>query len=69
MYDNPYLNITEGSFKYLHTVYISWMNLNPNYTIPNFDGVPAEKLIMGVFASEIAGRGAPRYYVDGEVVI
>ncbi|KRX02810.1 Glycoside hydrolase, superfamily [Pseudocohnilembus persalinus] len=69
MYNNPFLGLYEGNFDYLYTVYKAWLNQYSEYQIPNFNGVPQEKLIMAVFASEIAGHGGPRYYVDGEIII
>ena len=55
MYNNGYLGVPVATAAFLETNYLGWMNKYPNYTIPNFNGVPANKLIMGVLASTSAG--------------
>ena len=50
-----------ASSLYMVNGYINWLNKNvgifdkPNGLIPDFSGVPANKLVIGVMASEVAG--------------
>ncbi|MBK2123700.1 glycosyl hydrolase family 18 protein [Fangia hongkongensis] len=54
MYNNGYLGSIPATSDFLITNYLGWMNHLP-YKIANFNGVPANKLIMGVLASPVAG--------------
>ena len=69
-YNNWYDGYQGGSLDYLKDVYLNWRNLqglNPSHTpIPNFSGVPGNKLLMGVLASSKAGGSA--YYASPTVI-
>ncbi|WP_108649600.1 glycosyl hydrolase family 18 protein [Dongshaea marina] len=46
MYNNGYMGVTPATSQFLVTNYLGWMN-KLDYKIPDFNGVPANKLIMG----------------------
>lgn len=58
-YNNWYDNLPKGSMDYLKDVYLNWRNLqglNKLYKpIPDFSGVPGNKILMGILASPSAG--------------
>jgi len=62
-YNNPYLGNTPGTADYIEANYLGWLN-QEDYKIPNFSGVPANKLIMGLLASSSAGGKS--YYATPE---
>jgi chitinase len=63
-YNNWYDSLTEGTLSYLQDTYLNWINVpSPFCTgctkIANFSGIPQNKLVMGVPASQAAGQTAP----------
>jgi chitinase len=63
-YNNFYVNYgNAGTAESLIENYLGWINQYPTYQIPNFKGVPPEKLVMGVPASTNAAN--PAFYVNG----
>jgi chitinase len=55
-YNNGYISGVPGSAEFIVSNYLGWMNKLSSYQIPDFEGVPANKLIMGLLASPSAGR-------------
>jgi hypothetical protein len=70
-YNNWYGGLTGGTAAYLKEVYLNWRNLPGNVAwsspIPNFTGVSAKKLLMGVLASTSAG-GAQFYATPSAIL-
>lgn len=63
-YNNWYDGLQAGSLSYLQDIYLQWSNLPSSFCsgcspIPNFTGVPSNKLVMGIPASPTAGTGSP----------
>jgi chitinase len=62
---NNWYEVAPGTLAYLQNVYLNWRNLQGLTSwakpIPNFSGVAANKLLLGVLASPVAG-GSSYYY-------
>lgn len=69
-YNNWYDGLAGGSLEYLKDVYLNWRNLQGLSPwagpIPNFSGVSANKLLIGILASSQAGGSA--YYAPPAVI-
>lgn len=70
-YNNWYDGLQGGTQHYLQDVYLNWMNIKSPFCvgcsiIPDFKGVPKEKLAIGVLASVQAGNSG--YYAAGSVI-
>ena len=69
-YNNWYDGLPGGSLDYLKDVYLNWRNLQGLSPwagpLPDFSGVPANKLLMGILASDRAGGAA--YYAQPGVI-
>ena len=69
-YNNWYDGLAGGSLDYLRDVYLNWRNLQGLSPwagpIPNFSGVPDNKLLIGILASSQAG-GAAYYAQPGTI--
>jgi chitinase len=68
---NNWYEVAPGTLAYLQNVYLNWRNLQGMMSwagpIPNFTGVAANKLLMGVTASPVAG-GASYYYTPDVII-
>ncbi|KRX04108.1 Glycoside hydrolase, superfamily [Pseudocohnilembus persalinus] len=62
-YGKVYLTAPAGTSEYIEVVYKSWLNDNPNYQIPNFNGIPESKLIIGVLSSFSTDPANSAFYV------
>jgi len=69
---NNWYEEAAGTLAYIQDVYTNWRNI-PNATfcnwctaIPNFNGVPPEKLVIGLLASTSAGNAG--YYVPASTI-
>lgn len=65
---NNWYDVSGGTLDYLKDVYLNWRNLpgvlSWEQPIPNFSGVSADKLMIGVLASPSAGGSSYFYSAD-----
>lgn len=62
VYQNDYLSTESGSKDFLIQTVRGWLNQHPDYKIPDFAGVPQNKLVLSLLASEKAGQNLPEYF-------